>query len=370
MELTERCNNNCIHCYINLPADDHRAMERELTTEEIKEILKEASSLGCLTVRFTGGEPLLRDDIEELYLFARRLGLKVLIFTNATLITPHLADLFTRIPPLRKIEVSFYGMKRKSYEAVSRSPGSFDAACRGINLLLKRKVPFVVKTTLLPPNRGEKEKFKAWASTIPWMDKAPACSVLLDLRCRRDSNEKIDLIKKLRLTPEEEWTHLTSRGEEYIGEMREFCTRFTRPPREQLFTCGAGTGGGCVDAYGQLQLCMMLRHPATVYNLKKGSFKDAMENFFPTVKIIKAINSDYLSRCAKCFLNGLCEQCPAKSWTEHGTLDSPVEYFCEFAHAEARYLGLLQKNEKAWEITNWKERLERFSRGTTQEVSE
>ena len=113
MELTERCNNNCIHCYINLPADDIKAKEKELSTEEIKDILKEAASLGCLKVRFTGGEPLLREDFEELYLFARRLGLKVLIFTNGTLITPQLADLFARIPPLEKIEVSLYGMKRK-----------------------------------------------------------------------------------------------------------------------------------------------------------------------------------------------------------------------------------------------------------------
>ena len=75
MELTERCNNNCIHCYINLPADDP-CKARELSAEKIKAILSEAASLGCLTVRFTGGEPLLRNDFQEIYLFARRLGLE------------------------------------------------------------------------------------------------------------------------------------------------------------------------------------------------------------------------------------------------------------------------------------------------------
>ena len=85
MELTERCNDNCIHCFINLPANDLTAKERELSTKEIEGILQEAASLGCLTVRFTGGEPLLREDFEEIYLFARQLGLKVLLFTNATI---------------------------------------------------------------------------------------------------------------------------------------------------------------------------------------------------------------------------------------------------------------------------------------------
>ncbi len=87
IELTERCNNNCIHCYIKLPVEDQAARKRKLSTDDIRNILKEAASLGCLTARFTGGEPLLREDFEELYVFARKQGLKVMLFTNTTLIT-------------------------------------------------------------------------------------------------------------------------------------------------------------------------------------------------------------------------------------------------------------------------------------------
>ena len=76
---------------------------------------------------------------------------------------------------------------------------------------------------------------------------------------------------------------------------------------------------------------------------------------------MRAENPDYLARCARCFLKGLCEQCPAKSWTEHGTLDTPVEYLCEVAHAQARYLGLLEEGEIAWEVDGWRERLRSFS---------
>ena len=77
---------------------------------------------------------------------------------------------------------------------------------------------------------------------------------------------------------------------------------------------------------------------------------------------MKAINPEYLNRCARCFLKGLCEQCPAKAWEEHGTLDTPVEYLCEVAHAQARYLGMLEAEEHAWEIPNEvsRERVRRF----------
>ncbi|MBW1910460.1 MAG: radical SAM protein [Deltaproteobacteria bacterium] len=361
MELTERCNNNCVHCYINLPADDPTVRENELSTGEIKEILKEAASLGCLTVRLTGGEPLLREDFEEIYVFARGLGIKVLLFTNATLITPDIAALLARIPCLEKIEITVYGMNKRSYEAVTRVPGSYEAAWRGINLLLKQNIPFVAKGVLLSSNREEMNEFEKWAATVPWMDGHPSYSMFLDLRCRRDAEEKNRVIKKLRLSVEEVLQVLKGRGERYIREMREFCPRFIGPPDDMLFTCGAGVGGGCVDAYGHFQACMLLRHPDTVYDLKNGSLKHAMTDFIPKVRAMKASDPGYLTRCARCFLKGLCEQCPAKSWMEHGSLDTPVEYLCEIAHAQARYLGLLEEGEMAWEVKDWKERIKRFS---------
>jgi radical SAM protein with 4Fe4S-binding SPASM domain len=359
IELTERCNNNCIHCYINLPVDDLEARKKELTTDEIKGILEEAVSLGCLSVRFTGGEPLLREDFEELYIFTRKLGLKVLIFTNATLITPHLAKLFSHIPPLKKIEVGVYGMKKESYEAITRTPGSFETAFRGINLLLEYKIPFVVKSALLPFNKDEIDEFEAWAAEIPWMDKPPTYSMFFDLRARRDGN-KNELIKKLRVSPEEGLKILTRNKERYLKEMKEFCSKFMHPTGDKLFSCGLGCHSGCVDAYGNFQPCMMLRHPDFVYDLKNGSLKDALTNFFPKIREMKATNADYLSRCGKCFLKGLCEQCPAKSWMEYGALDTPVEYLCEVAHMQAKFLGLIKDNENAWEVKDWQERIDNF----------
>ena len=361
LELTERCNNNCVHCCINLPADDRAAEARELSTAEWKSLLEQVASVGYLSIRFTGGEPLLREDFEELYMAARRLGLKVILFTNATLITPHLASLFSRIPPLEKIEVSVYGMHKESYEAVSRVPGSFEAARRGIDLLLENDVPFVVKGTLLLPTLPEVEEFEAWAATIPWMDEPPKYSMFLDLRSRRDSEERNRLIRKVRLTPEAAIKVLARDRESYEKGMREFCMKFMYPTGDELLACGAGHGGGCVDAYGRMQLCMMLRHPDMVYDLSNGSLRDALENFFPRIKTARASAPEYLERCARCFIKSLCEQCPAKSWAVSGNLETPVEYFCEVAHCQAVDLGLLSQEEKAWEVKDWKARVTKIS---------
>ena len=87
LEVTARCNNDCRHCYINLPAGDRAAREKELSLEEIKEIADEAVSLGTLWCLITGGEPLLREDFSDIYLYLKRKGLLISVFTNATLVT-------------------------------------------------------------------------------------------------------------------------------------------------------------------------------------------------------------------------------------------------------------------------------------------
>jgi radical SAM protein with 4Fe4S-binding SPASM domain len=336
IELTERCNQNCIHCYINRPPDDPEARSRELTADEWKAILKQAASLGALTVRFTGGEPLLRADFPELYRFARRLGMRVRLFTNATLITKSLAKLFLAIPPLEKIEVTVYGMRKKSVEAVTRIPGSFEQFRKGIDLLLKHHIPFVVKGALLPQNQGEIKAFESWAG----------------------SNRKNRAIERLRPKPEKAVAFMARDRELFDRDMRQFCLRFLGPSGKKLLDCGAGHTVS-IDAYGMLQPCLLLRHPDLLIDLKHQDLKTALQENRCRIKNITAENPDYLKRCARCFLKNLCEQCPAKSWSEHGTLDTPVEYLCRVAHAQARLLGLLETGENAWTVKNWKERVKK-----------
>jgi radical SAM protein with 4Fe4S-binding SPASM domain len=360
IELTERCNNACIHCCINLPAEDGKARSRELGTEGWKQILSQAAGLGVMTVRMTGGEPLLRDDFPDLYLYARRLGMKVLLFTNATLITPPVAGMLADIPPLEPIEISVYGMSRKSYEAVTGIPGSYARFRSGIQCLLDRKIPFVVKGALLPPNKNEREAFAAWATTHPGMDAPPSYAMFFELRGRRDSVAKNNRIRSLRVSPEEALARLTQQPDRDRREMAQFLGRFSAPPGDRLFTCGIGPG--CVDAYGVFQPCLGLRHPAVTLDLKTGSLKEAFSSVYSRLREMSATNPLYLERCARCFLRGLCEQCPARSWSEHGTLDTPVEYFCQVTHAQARFLELLREGEQAWEIRDSEKRIRNLKR--------
>lgn len=366
IELTERCNNNCIHCCINRAEDDREAKGREMTTGRIKRHLDEAARLGCLRVRFTGGEPLLRGDFEEIYLHARRLGLKVLLFTNARLVSPALADLFARVPLLAEIEVSVYGMTAESYDTVARVPGAFAGFRRGLDLLRRRDVPFVLKWIPLPPNVTEFDLFSAWAEQIPSMTKRPKTpKIILQLRDRRDDDDKNVAIDRLRQACLDRPARLNLDTVENRREIAEFCGKFLGPPGDRLFNCGAGNIP-TLDAYGHLQPCLGIRAPELCCDLENGSLSEALSEVFPRLHDVKAYNPEYLRRCARCFLKSLCEQCPARSWAEHGTLDQPVEYLCALAHEQARGLGLLGAEEQSWEVADWAERIARMNTASGQ----
>lgn len=355
IELTERCNNNCIHCCINLPAKDEKAMREELSTQEGIDILCAAASLNYLTVRFTGGEPLLRGDFSDLYLAARRLGLKVLIFTNATLITPEIADMFARVPPRELIEITLYGLTRESYEGVSRSPGSFEAAWRGMQLLLERDVPFVVKGVILPSNRHEIDEFVSWSKSIPWMDRDPRFAFDFDLRDRRDDEQRNAVIRGLRTAWDDGLRLLHRYTEEDRSERQLLAAKLMCfPSDDKLFIC---LPQGCVDSRGFFNPCISLKCPSIAYDLRKGSLGEATTTFLESIRDLRACNPDYLKRCARCFLRGFCEQCPARSWLETGALDVPSEYHCKVAHDKAEYYGFLKPNERAWEVVDWESRI-------------
>jgi radical SAM protein with 4Fe4S-binding SPASM domain len=355
-ELTERCDNDCRHCCINLPLDDADARAREMSAERIKEILDEAADLGLLTLRITGGEPLVRDDFEEIYLYARRLGLSVILLTNARRVTPRLARLFARIPPLRPVEVTVYGMSMTSYETMTRRRGSFAEFRRGIRLLVEASVPMTLKGAFRPPFLQEMLSLQSWAADLPTVASTPNHVMFYDLRNRRGPSARNRAISELRVTPDEALS-ASALVAGHEATTPDFCRTFMGLSGARIFKCGIGARP-CVDAYGELQPCIALRDPMLTYHLSSGSLEEAVIAVFPRLRETMAGDPSYLDRCARCFLMGLCQQCPARSYSEHGVLDRPVEYQCEVAQAQARRLGLISEGERPWEVNDWKERIE------------
>jgi len=349
IELTERCNNNCTHCYVNLPANDQDAKKRELSFQEIREIADEAVEMGCLWWLITGGEPLLREDFTDIYLYLKKKGILTGVFTNATLITPELVRLFKKYPP-RDLEITVYGVTQKTYERVTRTSGSFEAFRRGINLLQKENVSFTLKAMALRSNVDELEAIKSSYRTIS--KDHFRFDPFLHLRLRPD-DKRNHQIKNERISPEEIVAIELADEERKNGLLKQICEEkkigqetADLSDDNQLFYCGAGKTSFALDPYGFFKLCSSLSHPDCVYNLRKGSLKEAWEKFVPQVRVMRTEDEQCRNRCLQCPLINLCMWCPATAYLECGKLDGHIEDFCQIAHARAEALGFEKHIEK------------------------
>ncbi len=85
---TPRCNLNCVHCYSSSEAADRAP---QLSTQQAKLLIDQIADFGCPVLLFSGGEPLLREDVFELMAYARDKHLRTVLSTNGTRITESVA---------------------------------------------------------------------------------------------------------------------------------------------------------------------------------------------------------------------------------------------------------------------------------------
>jgi radical SAM protein with 4Fe4S-binding SPASM domain len=101
-----------------------------MTTEEAKSFLRDLSDFGVPVILFSGGEPLLREDIFELAHFARELGIRPVLSTNGTLITDEMMEKISRVG-FGEVGISIDGIGDRN-DRFRGCKGAFDAALQGI----------------------------------------------------------------------------------------------------------------------------------------------------------------------------------------------------------------------------------------------
>lgn len=338
LEITARCNNNCRHCYINLPAGDKISKQRELSLDEIEEIADQATSLGALWCIITGGEPLLREDFFEIYLCLKKKGLLVSVFTNATLITEKHLRFFKKYPP-RDMEITVYGVTRETYEQVTRKRRLFDSFFKGLNLLLAGGINLRLKAMALRSNIHEMDEIARFCrkNTLDYFRFDPF------LHLRYDNNPiRNEEIKRERLSAEEILDMETGDPERFVS-LKKNCNKLILNENghsdcNHLFRCGAGNSSFTVSYDGIFRLCPSLWHPDCIYDLRKGNLSEAWEDFVPEVRGIRSNRTGFLARCNVCPIINLCMFCPANAYLERGEMDAWVGYFCDVANSRARML--------------------------------
>ena len=148
--VTRRCNLKCIHCYAH--AKD-KAFKNELSTDEGKALLDDLAQFGVPVILFSGGEPFVREDLPELARYAVERGMRAVVSTNGTLITPERARIF------KEIGLSYVGISLDGMEEVNDRfrgvKGAFKGALEGIRNSQEAGIKVGLRFTINKLNAGE-----------------------------------------------------------------------------------------------------------------------------------------------------------------------------------------------------------------------
>jgi len=319
-EITHRCNLRCRYCYIAPESG-----RKELSTQEVRSVFDQLVEAGCLHVTLTGGEPLTRKDIIALLDYARRIGLFVHLFTNATLITPQIADTLQEFQ-LISLELSLHSLKRERFDWFTQVAGSYDRMMKAINLLTKRMIKICLKINITKANLDELGELKTF---IEYLGATPQWGTAL---MPRQGGSKDNLT--LRLEPERVvsvdallFPDPTRRVDPSAEKMpKSDSDPGRRWARGSLFQCGAGKKGLAIRPYGDLKPCLEL--PAAGYSALNGGLKEGWKMLGTYVRSFKP-NPE--NKCFDCKLRKFCSSCPAKAGLECGDMNACPPYYRRLA---------------------------------------
>ncbi|MFZ3138773.1 MAG: radical SAM protein [Thermodesulfovibrionales bacterium] len=326
LDLTHRCNLRCVHCYLG---HSRNMLQKEMDTKQILSLIDEFTEAGCLYFLISGGEPLLRSDFPDIYRHAKNNGLIVTVFTNGTLITNTVLELFHDLPPYA-IEISLYGATSSTYEKISCVPGSYEQSLNGIKQLLYNKIRVRLKTILMTLNSHEFFDIKSMADKFGVKFRFDAAI----FPCLNSDKAPLNL----RVSPEEAIEKEFSDEENVVQWIKYFEKSQGSILSDNLYHCGAGVDNFYIDPYGNLKPCLMTTN--ITYNIANGGF---LKGWHDVSHIRDKKAEENIHDCTQCEKIHLCGFCPAFFELETGSENIRSEYLCAMGEQRFQYMtNLLQ----------------------------
>ena len=342
-ELTSRCNFSCKMCYVH-NADCNRNRPFELTAAQWIGVAERARDAGALFVLLTGGEPMLREDFNEIYEAMAKMGFILSLNTNLSLLTDAALDLLDRYRPNR-VNVSLYGVSNDTYAALCGVP-AFETVAANIKKLQQRGIPVKVNTSVTPYNLAELEKIMGFCDEngLPfkaagYMFPSARLGCVRERLTAKQSAEVRAAIDRHSLTAEE-FADRTRRILNGIAFERDRDCPETET-KGQGIRCRAGSSSCWIDWKGNMSYCGMVPAPEE-NNVLTGDYGECWRR---TVQAAQAVRMP--AKCASCEYKHLCNVCAAAQLCETGGFDAPPPYICEIsAHTAQAYQALCREAEQ------------------------
>ena len=154
-DLTYRCHQDCLHCYLPQALRRGQGEQAELATTQVKRVLDKLAAAGTFFLTFSGGEVFLRPDLLEIVAYARQQNFAVALMTSGFQtaeagLVRHLKEL-----GLVNIFLSLYSLREASHDYITQTPGSWATAWNTLANCRSQELPIVLNCTIMGPNYSD-----------------------------------------------------------------------------------------------------------------------------------------------------------------------------------------------------------------------
>lgn len=323
MDITWRCNERCVHCYL-----DHDG-KGEMTTAEIKDIIRQLSECGTFFLSISGGEPLLRRDCFEILEYARGLRLNVKLKTNAVMIGPREAARIKELG-IEMVQISLYSHLAEVHDGITKLPGSWRRTMDAIGRLKANQVKVSLTNVLMSHNSGHAKAVKRLAEEL-------GVGFVVDPTITPKLNGDRSI---LRLGISSQELEEIFHTEEFVGDIAEYCAPTSTVDDDVLdgFSCSAGHTLTYISPFAEVFPCVQF--PMSCGSLRKQSFREIWYES-PAFLELRSVHVRDLHTCSHCSHVGSCSRCPGLAYME-GDFRGPSPQDCEKSYVRTGILSAAQ----------------------------
>ena len=334
IEITSRCNERCVHCYI---PNDNKVNNIEPSL--FYNILEQCNDMKLLHLTLSGGEPMLHPNFCDFLKKCKEYDFSINILTNLTLLNDDIISEMKR-NPLLGVQVSLYSMNSDIHDEITQMKGSFEKTKNAILKLIENNIPMQISCPIMKQNKNNYNDVKEWAKkhNIHVGDDytiiAKYDHTTQNLSNRLSINEAEELIN-----------NIINTDIKYVEKIEEEVERKKNSPYDD-YVCSICNSSICITESGNVYPCAGWQDNI-VGDVKETSLKNIWENS-EKVKYLRGIKKRDFPKCIQCLEKEYCTMCMVRNANEDPMGDPLVvnEYFCEIA----------KLNKKI--ITNWKEKFD------------
>lgn len=318
IEITSKCNERCIHCYI-----PHENKISNIDPDVFYNVLEQCKNLNLLHLTISGGEPMLHKNFCDFLKKCNEYNFSINVLSNLTLLNDEIIEEM-KANPLLGVQVSLYSMNPSIHEEITQVKGSFEKTINAIIKLVDNNIPLQISCPIMKQNKDCYNDVVKWATNHnirvgdDYVIIARYNHTTQNLNCRLSYNEIKELIKNKAADPT-----FTDQIKSSIEKKKDIS------PSD--YVCSVCNSSICISENGNVYPCAGWQD-YIVGNVNETSLNDIWNNS-KKVKYLRDLRRQDFPKCLQCSDKDYCTMCMVRNANEDPQGNPLIvnEYYCEIA---------------------------------------